>query len=361
MDLSPRPNYKLPDSSPLALKHDAGVLKPFEPVKRPLWIYPFTFFIGAIFTWVLVNLALMMDYPVLYGFGASALMIGLLGSWVHGNFISSIVDFFFDLPDLIAMLAAQRWREFIMTMGLFTRLPLPAFDFDDKLDVTFVKKRNPAWAYPLAGFIIGLITALVIVLCAFISIPTALSAILAVLVSVILTGSLHEDGLSDFLDGVGGATREDRLRIMKDSRLGSYGGIAMIFSLAARVTAIAILPTLAAAAAVIAAHTIARSALVLPLHWYPPAKRDGTAVAATGWVSGETTAFVLVTSILLTLMVQPVPATAFIAWLAGTIAVLLTARYAYRKLGGYTGDVLGACEQFGEIAVLWSIAAFLVK
>ncbi len=362
MDLSPRPDYKLPSDSPLSLKYDTGFLKPFQPVSRPLWIYPFVFFVGAIFTWFLVNFALMLDYPVIYGFGATAIMVALLASWLHGNFWGSLVDFFFDLPDLLAMLWAQRWQEFIMTMGLFTRLPLPEFGEEDKLEVSFVKKLNPAWAYPFAGFIIGLLSALVIVLCAFLSIPTALSAILAVLVSVVLTGSLHEDGLSDFLDGIGGGkTKEDKLRIMKDSRLGSYGGIAMIFSLAARVAAIASLAPIAAAAAVIASHTIARGALVLPLHWYAPARTDGVAVQATGWVSGEITAFVLVTSILLTLVVQPVPATAFIAWLSGTVAVLLTARYAYKKVGGYTGDVLGACEQFAEIAVLWSIAAFLVK
>ncbi len=362
MDLSPRPDCKLPNDSPFCLKHDKGFLKPFQPVSRPPWLYLFGFVIGAIFTWVFVRMAIMMDYPVIYGFGAALLFIAFIATWLHGNLIRSIIDFIIELPSLIYMIVSQRWREFIMTMGLFTRLPLPEFEEPDALEVNFIKPINPAWAYPIVGFIIGVLSASVILLCAFLSIPTTLSAILALLVSVLLTGSLHEDGLSDFLDGIGGGqTREDKLRIMKDSRLGSYGGIAMIFSLAARAAAIASLAPMAAAAALIAAHTIARGSLVLPLHWYAPAKADGVATQATDWVSGGITAFVLVSSILLTLIVQPVPATAFIAWLSGTLAVLFTARYAYNRIGGYTGDVLGACEQFAEIAVLWSIAAFLVK
>lgn len=362
MDLSPRPDYKLPNSSPFCLKHDTGFLKPFQPVSRPSWLYLFAFVIVAIFTFVFVQMSLMMGLHVVYGFGAAALFASLIALWLHGNFVGSVIDILLDIPSLLSMTLSQRWREFIMTMGLFTRLPLPEFEEKSPLDVELIKPLNAAWAYPFVGFIIGVLSASVILLCSFLSIPTTLSAILALLVSVILTGSLHEDGLSDFLDGIGGGkNKEEKLRIMKDSHLGSYGGIAMLFSLAARGAAIASLAPMTAAAAVIAAHTIARGSLVLPLHWYPPAKPDGVAVAATGWVSGAITAFVLVSTLLLTLIVMPSPATTLIAWLAGSLVIILTARYAYNRVGGYTGDVLGACEQFAEIAVLWYIAAFLVQ
>jgi adenosylcobinamide-GDP ribazoletransferase len=169
-----------------------------------------------------------------------------------------------------------------------------------------------------------------------------------------LTGALHEDGLADVADGFGGGRdKMAKLAIMRDSRLGSYGVLALIFSVGLRWSAlVALADPLAVAGALITAGALSR-AVVPPVYgWLNPARTDGLA-AGLGGPPGlrVVMAAVLGTCIaglVLTTAALPVMAVAILAGLAvGSLAL--------RQIGGHTGDVLGACQQVVEIAVLLTL------
>jgi adenosylcobinamide-GDP ribazoletransferase len=184
-----------------------------------------------------------------------------------------------------------------------------------------------------------------------------LPALLAVTAGSVLTGAFHEDGFADFFDAMGGRTPEARLAIMKDSRLGTFGVLALGFASATKVFALAALAPLAAAAALVAAHAGGRfvAIAVMPLMPYAgdAAKAKAKPLAANITASGLliAAAFGLTPVLLLPLRA------AVIASLAGFAAAIFIAWTARRLLGGFTGDVLGAIEQSYEIAFLLAASA----
>src|SRR5690606_31782388 len=134
-----------------------------------------------------------------------------------------------------------------------------------------------AWAFPLAGLVVGLAGAAVLALGGLAGLPAMLAALLAVGATILATGGLHEDGLADLADGTGGATREKRLEIMRDSRIGSYGVLALILAVGLRAAAIAALfgqPWLAAAGMVGLA-AASRAGMAAGLRLMPPARAGG--------------------------------------------------------------------------------------
>jgi adenosylcobinamide-GDP ribazoletransferase len=181
--------------------------------------------------------------------------------------------------------------------------------------------------------------------------PAAVAAAVAVLFGVTLTGALHEDGLADTADAlVGGWTRERRLEILDDPRHGSYGVAAMCGSIVLRVVAVASLGPAEAFAGLVAAHTLARGATVATMGAVPLAKPDGLG-------AGYARAVTPVRAVVVALVAVAVAALAT-GWWAGPLAVTAAAAavvvgyWAWRAIGGITGDVLGAIEQVAECAVL---------
>lgn len=247
----------------------------------------------------------------------------------------------------------KRYGEFFAAMSLMTRLPLPNPAERSEIAV----QGRSVWAYPLAGLVVGILSALALALCAAFALPPMIGASAAVLTGIFVTGALHEDGLADFADGFGGRNPRARLRIMRDSALGTYGALALIFTLVARTAILAALAPLPAVAALIGAHILARGALVLPMRHHLPARRDGIAARA-GSPSNIRVVFSLIGAILLALLVVDPRAVPFAA-IAAVLVVMTVAGFAKRRIGGYTGDVLGACEQAAEIAVLCVVAAFM--
>ncbi len=136
--------------------------------------------------------------------------------------------------------------------------------------------------FPLIGLLIGAVGALAFTIAIWLGLPPALAAVLAVAVQILLTGGLHEDGLADLADGFGGGrTREEKLEIMRDSTLGSFGVIALILALLARIGAIAALAQPATVAAVLlAAAAISRAMMPPVMLWLAPARRDGLAATS---------------------------------------------------------------------------------
>jgi len=174
--------------------------------------------------------------------------------------------------------------------------------------------------FPLVGLLVGLLGALTYAAAAALGLPPVLAAVLAVAALVCATGALHEDGLADFADGLGGACPAQRLAIMRDPRVGSFGVIALVLALAARTGALAALATPAqAAAALLAAAALSRGLLPLAMLALPQARGDGLAVQAGRPHPARVGAAVLV-ALLIALLLLPAGAAAsatLVAALAG--------------------------------------------
>ena len=208
-----------------------------------------------------------------------------------------------------------------------------------------------AWALPLAGALVGLIGGLVYVVAQKSGIPWLPAAALSVAAIFIVTGGLHEDGLADTADGLGGGTTPERkLEIMHDSLIGAYGAGALMFSILLRVAAIANLTSVSVMAALIAAHAAARATLPLFMWLMPRARADGLSAMAGDMSPTSACIAALLGAVVLALA---------LGLGAGVQALLLLAVVmigmgwlALHHVGGQTGDILGALEQAGEIAVL---------
>jgi adenosylcobinamide-GDP ribazoletransferase len=166
------------------------------------------------------------------------------------------------------------------------------------------------------------------------------------------TGALHEDGLADTADGFGGGnSREQKLAIMRDSRIGTYGVCALALSLVLRVGALASLPSAHAVVwALLAAHAAARATMPALMLLLPPARSDGLSHDA-GQPAGAGVAAAAAIGFLVLVFCLPL-GRAIVALILLVAIVALMAWLATRQIGGQTGDVLGALEQVGEIAVL---------
>ncbi len=233
----------------------------------------------------------------------------------------------------------RRWDEARLALMLLTRLPAGRIAHEIPLG-------RCGWAYPLAGVPVGLIAGLVHwgALGLGASDPVAAVGALAALAAV--TGGLHHDGLADFADGMGGADRARRLEIMRDSRIGSYGVLVLGLTLAGIGAALADLGAAATPVAFVAVAVASRCAMLAVLVLLPPARGDGLGAAAQGkggraLAVGGATALVC----LLPLGAAAVPLAAATATAAAGIAAV-----ARRRLGGQTGDVLGAVQMASEAA-----------
>lgn len=241
--------------------------------------------------------------------------------------------------------------DLLSAFALLTRLPLPGRDADGPH-----RQSRSVWAYPLVGAAVGALSALVWLAAQFAGLGLPLAAGLAIATQVLITGALHEDGLADFVDGLGGGRdMETRLAIMRDSRIGAYGVIALIVSLGLRWGAVAGLALHNVVAGLICAALLGRLALVALLALLSPARIDGLgAMVANPPRRSVILAFVLG----LTIVVLHLPSVAaLLAFAAMALGVGVIAMLARRKIGGYTGDVLGAGAQVSETAVLLTLAA----
>lgn len=239
----------------------------------------------------------------------------------------------------------------LYAMQFLTRVPAPAWVGHDteRLD------RSVRY-FPLVGAGVGLACGLVWMgLGAFL--PAFAAAVFAVLTGVLLTGAFHEDGLADTWDGIGGgATRDTALEIMRDSRVGTYGGVALVFSLLARISLLAALEPVTGLIALVSAHAIGRTLVCGVVRFGHYARDDGLAKPVADRLQpGEWLLALAIGTGFAALSGGPGLLGLVIA---GGMAWLM-ARLLTRKLGGYTGDGLGAIEQIGEITVLMVIAAWL--
>jgi adenosylcobinamide-GDP ribazoletransferase len=234
-------------------------------------------------------------------------------------------------------------------LGLLTRIPV-------RVDVAAASARGArgAWAWPLVGLIVGFLATLVAALSLWLGMTAGLAAAIALAAQAMLTGALHEDGLADSLDGLwGGHTRERRLAIMKDSRIGTYGVLGLALVLLIRWQALTMLFTTGwfwAALPLVGA--VSRWPMVALLEWLPPAKSDGLGQVMGrpgGWTLIGTSAVAVVTALLLG---GHVALPLAIVLLCVTALWSATAR---ARVGGHTGDILGAAQHLCETAALLTL------
>jgi adenosylcobinamide-GDP ribazoletransferase len=241
----------------------------------------------------------------------------------------------------------QLARDLNVALSFCTRLPVP-----HTVATTGADLARACWALPIAGALVGAIGAVVYWIASWAAIPAFPAAALAVAATVLATGALHEDGLADLADGFGGgATRERKLEIMSDSRLGTYGACALGLSLVLRIGAIADLtqPALVASA-LFAAHIGARAVLPAVMWFVPPAKTGGLSASAGLPPMASVAIAAILGAIALGIGLGPDSGT--IAVLVVLVGAAVVARLSIAQIGGQTGDVLGAVEQVSEILIL---------
>ena len=248
--------------------------------------------------------------------------------------------------------------DLIACLRFYTRLPIRG-GADPHAMPDFA---SAAHAAPVAGALVGVIGAATLLVARGANMSALVSSACAIAVLVAVTGALHEDGLADVADGFGGGrTRDAKLAIMRDSRLGAYGVVALCLSLILRIAVLAALVehgSLLAAAALVAAGAVSRSAGLAPMT-LPPARGDGVGAAAPR-PSGNRLRVAYIVAAIISLL--PLAAGASLANVvladAGAFAAArIVTRLAERQIGGYTGDVLGMAQQACEITVLLCLSA----
>ena len=258
---------------------------------------------------------------------------------------------------------------FFTALGFFTRIPVPAW-----VPWSAERMNHAARYFALVGWVVGAAGALGYLALASL-LPPGVAVILSMALTIRLTGAFHEDGFADSCDGLGGGwDKAQVLAIMKDSRIGSYGTIGMVLMLLAKAAALVELadpaalaplagsaasvppadtvpPGVGVALALLVAHPLSRLAATVVMHRLPYVRADDSAKsAAVARPLAPAELALAATCGLLPLLLLP-PAGAFCALLAAMVATTWTARLFLRRLGGYTGDLLGATQQASELSI----------
>lgn len=263
----------------------------------------------------------------------------------------------------------KQWRNFLLALGFFTRIPVPSFIDFQETDLNHSVKY-----FPLVGWLVGLIGVAIFYL-AMQVFTQSIALLISMAATILATGAFHEDGLADSADGLGGGwSREQVLAIMQDSRLGTYGAIALFMALMAKYQLLTAMHADTVMAALICAHALSRLSAVWLMAALPYAKADAnssskakplaTQVSRSDlWVANV---FGLLPLLLLLALIQ----NGLGNWRATlSFALLLLAAVGAmwwwwrlllkRKLGGYTGDTLGAIQQLSEIMFYLASLAWL--
>lgn len=246
---------------------------------------------------------------------------------------------------------------FFLALGYYTRLPCPpAPDY----------RRLPEASVflPAIGWLVGGLSAAAFALADLVW-PQTVAVLAALIAGILLTGAFHEDGFADVCDGLGGTvSRERALDIMKDSRLGTYGVAGLGLMLALKFAVLNALPPAWVAAALLLAHPASRLGSALLIWRMRYAREEGKAKPlGRRMQDGEfmTAAVCGLLPALILAVAGPLPA-AGIGWAlaAALVGAAWMARVLKRRLGGYTGDGLGAAQQLSELGCYLGVLALAV-
>ena len=255
------------------------------------------------------------------------------------------------------MTRAPSWAPPLLAVQFLTRLPVPVLARLTADEAADGLARAMAWLPPV-GTLVGAITAAVFAAAGWWW-PPLVAALLALAVEALLTGAFHEDAVADFCDAFGGTARgETALRIMRDSRIGSYGTLGLGLAVAMRVAAITALPAALAVPSIVAAATLARLAAVLLAAILPAVRPDGAAVRMGRGMPVRRAALALVLSLpgLVPLALLR-PQALLVAAVAVALLLGWLTRFLRERIGGSTGDCLGFTAYMAQLALLLAAAA----
>lgn len=240
-------------------------------------------------------------------------------------------------------------RLLAVAFQFLTRIPVPP------IPVVEGDLRRASGAFPLVGVVVAAVG--IAVRAAGEPFWGAVAGTVAAVVAMVaVTGAFHEDGLADSVDGLwGGWTAEQRLEIMRDSRIGTYGTVALVASLALRVALLAPLDLVAFAAAVLVGHVLGRASILVLAALLPAARDQGSGAGVAGVAPPLAVAAALVT--VGVVLGVTLGAWAFVPLLAGLAALAACRRLVRRRIGGLVGDVLGATNQVVHVTAIAAVSA----
>lgn len=237
----------------------------------------------------------------------------------------------------------KEWNILLNALMYYSRIPVPK-----NLDCTEETLSKAFRYFPLVGIVVGSIGAGCLLLADSVA-PVSISVLCVIAVMILLTGAIHEDGLADFFDGFGGGTsKESILRIMKDSHIGTYGVIALIMMLALRFITLTEIPLTKLPFVLIAASAASRVFPILLVKSSSYA-RQGQSKAQHTRNGIDTLSFVIaiMSGVLPSLLLNY--RFVLLYFLFSGLFFMAYRHYLHRKIGGFTGDTLGALQQFTEL------------
>jgi adenosylcobinamide-GDP ribazoletransferase len=245
---------------------------------------------------------------------------------------------------------AARPMDIVVGLSLLTRLPLRLSEAD------YARGARTAWAWPLVGVVVAGVASAVALILGRIGYGYEITSLIALATMIVITGAMHEDGLADCADGFwGGHDPARRLDIMKDSRIGAYGVLALILSLGLRWAALVALARLGLLVpALLVSAVLSRAAMVAVMQALPNARSAGLS-HQTGRPGPTATRLAVAIAVVLALLLGGWACVWAALWVA--LAGFAAARLARAKIGGQTGDVLGASQQLTEITALLVLLA----
>jgi len=248
----------------------------------------------------------------------------------------------------------RQLNSFLGAVVFLTRIPVGGFYQFQREDLS-----HSVIYFPVVGMLVGLISGIVLITSHHF-LPTSIAVLLCMVAMVAITGGMHEDGLADAADGLfGGGNSAGYLEIMKDSRLGTFGALALWFSLTAKLLLLSALVTWSAwlaFAALVVANALGRGACVALLYFYPYVRVEGSKAKLFG---NRLTRRELLQALAIALVLAFVILTrpAVLCVFAATLFPSLAGMYFSRKIGGVTGDCLGAANQIVELASYLALTA----
>ena len=249
----------------------------------------------------------------------------------------------------------QPLHRFFNALTFYTRIPGPNW-----VDYSAENLNRASAFFPLMGYIVAIFCYAVFWLCQQIW-PSEISILISMVLGILLTGAFHEDGFADLCDGFGGGyTQTDILRIMKDSRLGTYGVCGLVLILAIKFNALNALGSSYLLIGLLTAHALSRAWTISLIMALPYVQQDAQSKAkpiAKQWFAQD---MILAWCFALAPLLLLPPMVALALVMIGLLVFALTQLWFKRKLQGYTGDALGASQQIHEILIYLVLSALLV-
>lgn len=238
-------------------------------------------------------------------------------------------------------------EDFCAALMLLTRIPV---NWDKVSPDNPPDMNRSLWAYPLVGLLVGLVAALIFYVCVFASIPNSISIVLTLSSVIFITGAFHEDGLADTADGFGGGgDKQEKLDIMRDSCIGTYGALALISAFLLKVFALLELTHIEVLGTLVVAAVLSRLMIIYMLIMLKPARKDSLSTQS-GKPGGDAIIFATGSALLFSGLVFDIRLI-ILMFLVACAVTFLFSRLARSQVGGFSGDILGASQQLTEVSI----------